>query len=303
MLFTNIKIMKLFYTVYVFTLTNSLKASFVLCLSFSLFGVCLMASYQAQYILNEFSTPSVRSNHNSVLSRDNGPANSNFTPNGVRYVHLVLSDLFFYIVLLYLLMGYSAAVFSPSPSKTKGSCKSYVETCHTSDKGKGRGSPALANSPAQRPQSSKKASSATPSQTQRKHKVSLYYSKYKSSVSTVTAGTSTMDEEPEELTPDQPHTPDSDVCNNNEPAFISELDKSAPTDFKDEPHGTVEDREPAAVMFPMEIPAGFPENVTLSPGPRPGLLLCSPVEKSCTVHFAEKINSDKRDNFAIEVMY
>lgn len=235
---------------------------------FSLFGVCLMASYQAQYILNEFSTPSVRSNHNSVLSRDNGPANSNFTPNGV--------------------------------SKTKGSCKSYVETCHTSDKGKGRGSPALANSPAQRPQSSKKASSATPSQTQRKHKVSLYYSKYKSSVSTVTAGAATMDEEPEELTPDQPHTPDSDICNNNEPAFISELDKSAPTDFKDEPHGTVEDREPAAVMFPMEIPAGFPENVTLSPGPRPGLLLCSPVEKSCTEHFAEKINSDKRDSFAIE---
>lgn len=178
-----------------------------------------------------------------------------------------------------------------------------METCHTSDKGKGRGSPALANSPAQRPQSSKKGSSATPAQTQRKHKVSLYYSKYKSSVSTVTAGPATMDEEPEEPTADQPLTPDSDVSNNNEPALISELDKSAPPDFKDEPHGVVEDREPAAVMFPMEITAGFPENVTLSPGPRPGLLLCSPVEKSCTEHFAGKINSDKRDSFAIEVMH
>lgn len=112
-----------------------------------------------------------------------------------------------------------------------------------------------------------------------------------------------MDEEPEELTADQPLTPDSDVRNNNEPALICELDKGAPPDFKDEPHSIVEDREPAAVMFPMEIPAGFPENVTLSPGPRPGLLLCSPVEKSCTEHFAEKINSDKRDSFAIEVMH
>lgn len=190
-----------------------------------------------------------------------------------------------------------------SPSKTKGSCKSYVETCHTSDKGKGRGSPALANSPAQRPQSSKKGSSATPSQTQRKHKVSLYYSKYKSSVSTVTAGPAMMDEEPEEPTTDQPLTPDSDVSNNNDPTLISGLDKSAPQDFKDEPHVIVEDGEPATIMFPMEIPAGFPENVTLSPGPRPGLLLCSPVEKSCTEHFVEKINSDKRDNFAIEVMH
>lgn len=53
--------------------------------SFSLFGVCLMAFHQAQYILNEFSTPSIRSNHNSVLSRDNGPVN-NITPNGVKYV-------------------------------------------------------------------------------------------------------------------------------------------------------------------------------------------------------------------------
>lgn len=53
------------------------------CFSFSLFGVCLMAFHQAQYILNEFSTPSVRSNHNSVLPRENG---SNNTPNGVTYV-------------------------------------------------------------------------------------------------------------------------------------------------------------------------------------------------------------------------
>nr|XP_046273914.1 transmembrane protein 131-like isoform X2 [Scatophagus argus] len=235
---------------------------------FSLFGVCLMAFHQAQYILNEFSTPSIRSNHNSVLSRDNGPM-SNLTPNGVN--------------------------------KTKGSCKSYVDTCHTSDKGKGRGSPALANSPAPRPQSSKKGSSVTPSQTQKKHKVSLYYTKYKSSLSTASAGPVTMDEEQEDLTPDPSLTPDPDVCNNNEPAFISELDKKTSEDFKEEPHSTIEHVVPAEVMFPMEMPTGFPDNVTLSPGPRPGLLVCSPVEKSCTEHYAEKIDSEKRDSSEMEL--
>lgn len=53
--------------------------------SFSLFGVCLMAFRQAQYILREFSAPSIRSNHNFVLSRENGTIN-NITPNGVKYV-------------------------------------------------------------------------------------------------------------------------------------------------------------------------------------------------------------------------
>lgn len=47
-----------------------------------------MAFHQAQYILNEFSTPSSRSNHNSVLSRENSSVNNNNnnTPNGVMYV-------------------------------------------------------------------------------------------------------------------------------------------------------------------------------------------------------------------------
>ncbi|XP_060912178.1 transmembrane protein 131-like isoform X1 [Labrus mixtus] len=235
---------------------------------FSLFGVCLMAFHQAQYILNEFSTPSIRSNHSSVLSQDNGLVN-NITPNGVN--------------------------------KTKGSCKSYVDTGHTSDKGKGRGSPALANSPAPRPQSSKKGSLVTPSQSQKKHKVSLYYTKYKSSSSAAAAGALLLDEDHEDLIPDSPLTPDPDVCNNNEPAFISELDKKITADFKEDPQSTIEDSAPVAVMFPMEMPAGFPDNVTLSPGPRPGLLVCSPIEKSCAKHFAEKIDSEKRDNAQMEL--
>ncbi|XP_028263322.1 transmembrane protein 131-like isoform X2 [Parambassis ranga] len=234
---------------------------------FSLFGVCLMAFHQAQYILSNFSTPSIRSNHSSLLSRDNSSTVNNMTPNGVN--------------------------------KTKGSCKTYVDTCHTSDKGKGRGSPALPNSPAPRPQSSKKGSSTTPSQQQKKHKVSLYYTKYKSSSSTTTAGAVTVDEEHEDLTTDLTLTPDPDVCNNNEPAFISELDKKTSTDFKEDLQSTIEDRVPAVVMFPMEMPAGFPDGVTLIPGSRPGLLVCSPVEKSCTVHYAEKM--EKRDSSELEL--
>ncbi|KAM9770093.1 transmembrane protein 131-like isoform 1-T1 [Menidia menidia] len=231
---------------------------------FSLFGVCLMAFHQAQYILSEFSSSSTRSNQNPVLSRDNGSIN-NITPNGVN--------------------------------KTKGSCKTYVDTCSTSDKGKGRGSPALANSPAPRPQSSKKGSSSTPSQPQKKHKVSLYYTKFKPNSSSATA--TTMDEEQEDLTPEAPLTPDS--CNNNEPDFIRDLNEDTATDFKESPQRAIEDSMPAAVMFPMEIPAGFAKDITLGQGSRPGLLGGSPVEMSCTEHYALKIDSEKRDNSELEL--
>ncbi|XP_028292668.1 transmembrane protein 131-like, partial [Gouania willdenowi] len=224
----------------------------------SLFGVCLMAFHQAQYILTEFSSPTIRSNHNSVLSRDNNSVN-NITPNGVN--------------------------------KLKGSCKTYVDTGHASDKGKGRGSPALASSPAPRPQSSKKSSSTTPSQQQKKQRVSLYYTKYKHSSSP--AATVTMDEELEDAT-DVPMTPDPDVCNNNQPSFISEMENKMPMDYKEEVQSVMEDRAPAAVMFPMEMCAGFSNDAPLVPGPRPGILVCNPVDTSCTEPYAEKM--EKRDS-------
>ncbi|XP_077575728.1 transmembrane protein 131-like isoform X1 [Stigmatopora nigra] len=232
---------------------------------FSLFSVCLMAFHQAQYILTEFSTPTIRSNHNSNLSRDNGPVN-NITHNGVN--------------------------------KPKGSCKSYVDTCHTSDKGKGRGSPALSNSPAQRLPSSKKSSSGTPSQPQKKHKVSLYYSKYKPSAAALAS--TAMDEEHEEQEEpvlELPLTPDPDVCNNNEPEFIGEMVKKAVVeDFN------TEDSVPAAVMFPVEIPVGFPQNVTLGPGPRPGLLLCKPVEMSHTGRYEPAVvHCEQRPNAELQI--
>lgn len=181
-------------------------------------------------------------------------------------------------------------------SKTKGSCKTYTDTCHTSDKGKGRGSSSLA-SPAPRSQASKKGSSTSPpQQQQKKHKVSLYYTKYKPSSSTAAA----VDEEQETLTPESPLTPD--TCNNNnQPAFLTELEKHTSTGFKEDLQGTVEDGTSAAVMFPMEIPAGFPGDVTLSPGPRPGLLICSPVERSCSELYSGKTVSEKRDSSDLEV--
>uniref|UniRef100_A0AAZ3S0P4 Transmembrane protein 131-like n=1 Tax=Oncorhynchus tshawytscha TaxID=74940 RepID=A0AAZ3S0P4_ONCTS len=256
---------------------------------FSLAGVCLMAFHQAQYILSQFSSPTTRSIYNSALSRDNGPVN-NINPNGVN--------------------------------KMKGSCKTYVETCHNSDKGKGRGSPALANGSTPRPQpfssssSSKKGASTTPSQPQKKHKVSVYYGKYKTS-SSATAVTVPEEELELDLTPDlgtlEPYL-STDACNNNEPTFLCQIDVKKTTQHFKEAHPQSaaqgeDSKGPAAVMFPVETQAGFPDNVTVGPGPRPGLLLCSPVtEKGYDLgthsQFAEKRDTtEKRDNSELEVIH
>ncbi|XP_071244420.1 transmembrane protein 131-like isoform X2 [Salvelinus alpinus] len=255
---------------------------------FSLAGVCLMAFHQAQYILTQFSSPTTRSIHNSALSRDNGPVN-NITPNGVN--------------------------------KMKGSCKTYVDTCHNSDKGKGRGSPAVSNGATPRPQpfsssSSKKGASTTPSQPQKKHKVSVYYGKYKtsSSATAATAATATEEERELDLMPDlgtlEPYL-STDACNNNEPTFLCQIDiKKTTQHFKEAPPQSAAQGEdskgPAAVMFPVETQAGFPDNVTVGPGPRPGLLLCSPVTEKgydlgTHLQFAEKRDTtEKRDNSELE---
>ncbi|KAL1023493.1 hypothetical protein UPYG_G00041460 [Umbra pygmaea] len=262
---------------------------------FSLAGVCLMAFHQAQYILMEFFTPTPRSNHNSItLSRDNAPVN-NITPNGVN--------------------------------KTKGSCKTYTET--SSDKGKGRGSPAVANGSAPRSQSSsssKKGSSTAPSQPQKKHKVSLYYSKYKTntSASVATAAVTTEEERELDVTPDLGTLePDlsPEVCNNNnnEPAFLCpvEVNQTSTTmqHFEEAPTQSATKQEeskcPATVMFPVETPVSFPNFVSVSPGPRPGLLLCSQApltgcsehvsSKSINSAFPEKTEStENRHNTAVE---
>uniref|UniRef100_A0A096LSJ9 Uncharacterized protein n=1 Tax=Poecilia formosa TaxID=48698 RepID=A0A096LSJ9_POEFO len=106
-----------------------------------------------------------------------------------------------------------------------------------------------------------------------------------------------MDEEHEDLTPDS-LTPDS--CNNNHPAFISEPEKKIPAGFQEDLQGDMEHSMSAAVMFPVEIATRFPEDTTLAPGPRPGLLLCSLVERSCCERYTEKIDSEKRDISELE---
>ncbi|XP_016148082.1 transmembrane protein 131-like [Sinocyclocheilus grahami] len=119
----------------------------------SLAGVCLMAFHQAQHILSEFSTPSPRSNHNSV-PRENSSV-SHISSNGV--------------------------------SRGKGSCKNYTDTSHPSDKGKGRGSPAVANGTIRSQSSSKKASGGSSQPPKKQTKVSFLYSRYKNSPATATA--------------------------------------------------------------------------------------------------------------------
>lgn len=170
-----------------------------------------------------------------------------------------------------------------------------MDTCHTSDKGKGRGSSSLAT-PAPRSQSSKKGPSTPPSQQQqKKRKVSLYYTKYKPNSSPAAA----VDEEQDDVTPESPPTPE--PCISNQSAYLTELNKNTSTEFKEDLQATVEDGMSAAAMFPMETHAVFPGDVTLGPGPRPGLLICSPVERSCSVLHADKTNSEKRGRSEMEV--
>ncbi|KAJ3615193.1 hypothetical protein NHX12_018761, partial [Muraenolepis orangiensis] len=155
----------------------------------SLFGVCLMAVHQAQYILDEFHTPGHRSNHSSVLSRHKVPVN-NITHTGV----------------------------------------------------------------------------GAASQPQKKHRASLHYTKYK----------------PE---PEVPNHNNDDSDDEVVVASCSSGPAEKPKHFKEGPFlpQSVEDqRPPPPAMFPMETPAGFPHDVTVGPGPRPGLLACSPARKSVT---------------------
>ncbi|KAJ8281133.1 hypothetical protein GJAV_G00063930 [Gymnothorax javanicus] len=194
----------------------------------SLGGVCFMAFHQAQYILSEFTAPSSRANHNSALARDNSPM-SHITHNGV--------------------------------SKAKGSCKTFVDSCNTSDKGKGKGSLTVANVPARNQPSSKKSSGGS-GPAQKKHKVSLYYGKPKGSQ---VCPAPLPPEEKEEMTTDQAVEPDPDTRQNYDDHH--NLITEVPTSQHSEhcfPETAV--RELAPVMFPMETHSALPEDVPVTPG-------------------------------------
>ncbi|KAJ8335646.1 hypothetical protein SKAU_G00389880 [Synaphobranchus kaupii] len=216
----------------------------------SLGGVFLMAFHQAQYILSEFTTPGLRTNHGSAMSRDNSPASS-VCYNGV--------------------------------SKAKGSCKTFVDLCNTSDKGKGKGTLAVAGVPARNPPSSKK-SAGGPAQSQKKHKVSLYYGKHKASLASAAAA----EEEREEPTPEQGLELGPDACNNNNddcgPCYAAE----PPALAHSEPHfPDIEDRVLSPDMFPMETPSSFLDDVAVAPD-------CGP--DKAPPHFGDIKRLEKRDN-------
>ncbi|KAG9344072.1 hypothetical protein JZ751_012552 [Albula glossodonta] len=212
----------------------------------SLGGVCFMAFHQAQYILTEFTVPSPRANHSSVLPRDSSPT-SPVCPNGI--------------------------------SKTKGSCKTFVDSCNTSDKGKGKGSLAVAGGAASSrgQSSSRKSSCGAPAQPQKKHKVSLYYSKHKGGSATTATATEEEREEPNgEQAIIEP------VCDND-----TQPESSAPTHTRTHFPET-EDGSASPVMFPMETCPSFQDSGTsLSP--------CSQAEKPLP-HFTNNKGPEKRED-------
>ncbi|XP_030643763.1 transmembrane protein 131-like [Chanos chanos] len=202
---------------------------------FSLVGVCLMAFHQARYILSEFSAPSSRSNHGSPAPRENGHVTHN-TNHG--------------------------------SNRAKGSCKTYADTGHTSDKGKGRGSPAVAHGTARTQSSSKKGSGGSSSQPQKKHKVSLFYSRYKinshtaaQAASSAHTHTSTHTLTEEEGREEQPPSHDSDVCilgnGNEEEAMDEPVELEQDAEHFNQPSQAKPSHDH---MFPMETTSDLPIN-------------------------------------------
>ncbi|XP_043828064.1 transmembrane protein 131-like isoform X4 [Dromiciops gliroides] len=110
----------------------------------SLLGVILIAFHQAQYILMEFMKSRQRHNPISSSQQNSNPVD----------------------------------VISPEPYKS--SCKTFLDSYSSSDKGRGKGFLSV-SSPPNRIQNATKRSPATYTHTQKKHKCSVYYSKQKAS--------------------------------------------------------------------------------------------------------------------------
>ncbi|XP_058627783.1 transmembrane protein 131-like isoform X3 [Onychostoma macrolepis] len=222
----------------------------------SLAGVCLMAFHQAQHILSEFSTPSPRSNHNSV-PRENSSVN-HISSNGV--------------------------------SRGKGSCKNYTDTSHPSDKGKGRGSPAVANGTIRSQSSSKKTSGGSSQPPKKQTKVSFLYSRYKNSPATAVASvpaSSDFCSPPTDEDGDRTFELDPEVCNNNNNNNDILDENLFPAEKKEHFRESREDQALPADMFPMETLPGLPENIPVSRVPQPRM-----ENEECK----RKNNAEKGDN-------
>ncbi|XP_016415367.1 transmembrane protein 131-like [Sinocyclocheilus rhinocerous] len=224
----------------------------------SLAGVCLMAFHQAQHILSEFSTPSPRSNHNSV-PRENSSVN-HISSNGV--------------------------------SRGKGSCKNYTDTSHPSDKGKGRGSPAVANGTIRSQSSSKKTSGGSSQPPKKQTKVSFLYSRYKNSPATAASVPASLDfcSPPTDEDGDRTFEFDPEVCNNNNNNNDILDETLLPAEKKEHFRESREDKALPADMFPMETLPGLPESIPASRVPQP-------VDEAMEIEECKrKNNAEKRDN-------
>ncbi|XP_072717343.1 transmembrane protein 131-like isoform X4 [Ciconia boyciana] len=146
----------------------------VLFVSLSLLGVILIAFQQAQYILAEFMKSRQRPNPSSSPQQ-----NSNS-------VDVISSDSY------------------------KGSCKTFMDSYSSSDKGKGKGFLSVGTS-SSRSQNAAKRSPATYSHSQKKHKCSVYYSKQKPNTAAGSA-IATTDEKQNQIAENQISAPKEDIC-------------------------------------------------------------------------------------------
>ncbi|XP_075005562.1 transmembrane protein 131-like isoform X4 [Calonectris borealis] len=146
----------------------------VLFVSLSLLGVILIAFQQAQYILAEFMKSRQRPNPSSSPQQ-----NSNS-------VDVISSDSY------------------------KGSCKTFMDSYSSSDKGKGKGFLSVGAS-SSRSQNAAKRSPATYSHSQKKHKCSVYYSKQKPNTAAGSA-IATTDEKQNQIAENQISAPKEDIC-------------------------------------------------------------------------------------------
>lgn len=161
-----------------------------------------------------------------------------------------------------------------------------MDSCNTSDKGKGKGSLAVANTPVRSQASSKKGSGA-PSQPQRKHKASLYYGRYKVSSPAAAVSTLVPSTEEEDRSPERTFQPHPETCcslsngaDEAGPALPPAAEEKPACLEESRSHRAIEEKEQTHVMFPMETHSGFAESVsTAPPSPRPGPPACSPAER------------------------
>uniref|UniRef100_A0A803Y9J8 Transmembrane 131 like n=1 Tax=Meleagris gallopavo TaxID=9103 RepID=A0A803Y9J8_MELGA len=146
----------------------------VLFVSLSLLGVILIAFQQAQYILAEFMKSRQRPNPCSSLQQNNNS------------VDVISSDSY------------------------KGSCKTFMDSYSSSDKGKGKGFLSV-GATSSRSQNAAKRSPATYSHSQKKHKCSVYYSKQKPNAAAGSA-IATTDEKQNQIVENKISAPKEDIC-------------------------------------------------------------------------------------------